>query len=116
MNTRDLVRLRKILKYTDESQSFVEGRTRDSFEKDVLLTRALCYAAVMVGQIAAKFSSEFQDVNPQIPWQAATTLRDYLPNYALLDHDRLWMDITETLPNLATELRKLMPLNRRVKK
>jgi uncharacterized protein with HEPN domain len=86
----DLVRLRHMLDYSHDAVKFLEGKTLDDLNSDVMLTRALTYTVGIIGEAASNISREFQDANPQISWPQIIAMRDRLfHGYIDIRYERL---------------------------
>ncbi len=113
MNERDLTRLHDMLEYAREAIQFVEGKTLDALDDDLILTRALTYSIGVIGEAATNISREFQDANPQIAWAEIVGMRNRLfHGYLEIKRERLWATVTIAIPALIVELEKLIDINR----
>ena len=110
MNANDLVRLEHMLEAARKTVEFVTGETRESFENDRKLIRALTTTVGVIGEAASQISREFQDANPQIPWPQIIAMRNRLVHgYFDVNLNVLWDSATNSIPALIVELEKLMP-------
>jgi uncharacterized protein with HEPN domain len=55
--------------------AFVEGRTLEEYERDILLKSAVERQIEIIGQAARRVSREFQNAHPEIPWQKIVAQR-----------------------------------------
>ena len=75
-----------------------------------MLCLALVRLAEIVGEAAARVSTEFQQSHPAIPWPQIVSLRNRLIHgYDAVDLDILWRVLKEDFPQLIAELQKLSP-------
>ena len=96
---RDHVRLLHMLEHAREAIQLVEGRARQDLAADRLLSLALVRLLEIVGEAAAKVSSEGRTRYPTIPWSEVVSLRNRLIHgYDSVDLDILWRIVESDLP------------------
>jgi uncharacterized protein with HEPN domain len=70
---------------------------------------AIIRQLTVAGETASKLSTEFQQNNPQIPWQKIIGFRNrVIHDYFGLDLDAVWKIATEELPVLRAQVIALM--------
>ncbi len=112
MNENDSLRLRHMFDYGREVVLFTKDQTRDSIEDNVILTRAICYSTGIIGEAASKISNKTREDFPHIPWRAVISMRNFLFHaYFDVDYDILWLTATEAVPDLLSELEKILENN-----
>jgi uncharacterized protein with HEPN domain len=74
----DLVRLRHMLDAAREALAFGTGRTSDDLTRDRVLTLALVKCIEIIGEAAAKVSTQTRASTPQIPWSDIIGMRNRL--------------------------------------
>lgn len=110
MNDNDRVRLGHMLEAAEEALEFAQGRTRENLDTNRMLSLALIKDIEIIGEAASKISKDFRDSVSQIPWPVIIGMRNRLIHaYFDIDVDLLWDTITNDLPPLIVELKKLMP-------
>ena len=101
----DRARLRHMLDHAIEAVALAKGRTRQDLDKDRLLNLSLVRLLEIVGEAAARLSSETRDLHPSIPWPDIIGLRNRLIHgYDIVDFDILWDIVNDDLPPLIVRL------------
>ena len=109
MQKDDEIRLRHMLDAAGQALDFARDETRASLNKDRKLEFALVKAIEIVGEAASKVSTECRENSPQIPWTNIIGMRNRLIHaYFDTNSDILWKTITEDLPPLVAELKKIL--------
>ncbi len=110
MNERDEVRLRDMLDAANKTQIFVDGKTRADLDTDDMLLFALVRAVEIIGEAAKYVAEETTDSLTLIPWKKIIGMRNRLSHgYQEVDHDIVWDAATVQIPELITELKKILP-------
>jgi uncharacterized protein with HEPN domain len=110
MNESDLIRLRHMLDAAYDTQSFIEGYKRDDLNNNRMLLFALVRAIEVIGEAAAHIEAETQAETSQIPWPQIIGMRNRLIHgYFDVNPDLVWKTVTEDIPPLIAELKKLIP-------
>ncbi len=111
MNDRDLVRLQDMLDAARKAQAYVQGKPREALEADDdLVGFALIHAIQIIGEAASKISPETRAELSQIQWQNIIGMRNLVVHdYLRVDYDIAWKAATVSIPELITELEKLLP-------
>ncbi len=105
----DITRLRHMLESAIDAVSFVQNKTRDSLETDKMLSLALVRCIEIIGEAASKVSRGSCDAHPQIPWKDIINMRNRLIHaYFDINLDTVWSAVTEDLPPLISELKKIL--------
>jgi uncharacterized protein with HEPN domain len=102
----DDARLRHLVEAAEKAIAFAEGRDRQDLDSDEMLRLALTKLVEIVGE-AAKYTTEAtRDRYPEMPWAAASRMRDRLVHhYFDIDLDILWSTVTTDLPAILDALR-----------
>ncbi len=107
MHVDDDTRLHHMLDAAREATQFVQGKTRRDLEHNRQLVLALVKCVEIVGEAAAKVSSDIRCEHEQVPWRAIVGMRNRLIHgYYDIDLDRVWDTVTENLPPLIALLEK----------
>ena len=106
----DLIRLGHMLESALEAESFAHGRTRRDLDHDRMLSLSLLKCIEIIGEAATRVNPETQARYTSIPWSDIIALRNRLIHgYFDIDLDRVWDTVTDDLPPLIIELRKVVP-------
>jgi len=93
-----------------EAQEYTQGVTREAFQADRKLQRALCMVLEIIGEAARAVSDECKAANPQIPWRDLIGLRNrIIHEYFRLDLDIIWEIVQADVPALAAMIEPLVP-------
>ena len=105
----DRTRLRHMLDAAREASLFIQGKTRASLDTERMLALSLVKLIEIIGEAAAKVSSEKQEQLPQIPWSQIIGMRNRLIHaYFDIDDDLVWKTVVEDLEPLIAELEKIL--------
>jgi uncharacterized protein with HEPN domain len=89
---------------------FVEGRTLQQYESDLLLRSAVERQVEIIGEAARKVSRALRDQHPDIPWAKMMGQRHVLAHdYGEIKHDRIWRVATLDAPALIQQIEPLIP-------
>lgn len=106
----DIIRLRHMLDAALEAESFIEGKNRSDLSNDRKLELALVKCVEIIGEAASSVSKETRDNFPQIPWPDIIGMRNRLIHaYFEINLDILWNTLTDDLPPLIDEIKKIIP-------
>ena len=109
MRPDDMVRLRHMLDAVREAQGFILGRSRADLDGDRKLVLALVKSIEIVGEAAARVSSETRAAHAAIPWGAAVAMRNRLIHgYFDVDLDRVWDTVVDDLGRLVPDLEEVI--------
>lgn len=104
----DLPRLRDMLAHAEEAAALVRERCREDLDSQRVLALALVRLLEIIGEAAARVSSEFRARHPEIPWPQIVSLRNRLIHgYDAVDLDIVWQILTTDLPSLIEVLRAI---------
>lgn len=99
-----------MLDHAREAVDLLHGKSRLDLRDDRVLNLALVRLIEIVGEAANRVSKSTQKQHPQIPWPQIVGMRNRLIHgYEFLDFDILWQTVTDDLPELITELEKVVP-------
>ncbi len=103
------ITFRQMLTYTREAMEMGERATRGSLGTDTMLTRALVHTLEMIGEAARRVAEQDRAKYPAVPWQDIVDLRSRLIHgYDQVDYDTVWQIVVGDLPQLATELERII--------
>ena len=110
MSEIDNVRVRHILDAAREAVNFSEGRCRAGLDTDRKLNLSLVRLLEIIGEAARSLSQEFRQEHPDLPWKSMVGIRDRLIHgYFDINLDVVWQTVTEDLPPLIAQLKKIVP-------
>ena len=109
MNERDKTLLQDMLDCCFKAQKFIDGRDRADLDTDDMLSFALVRAIEVIGEAANHVSAETRQSLPKIDWKNIIGMRNILiHDYTAVDHDIVWASATTRVPELITELVKIL--------
>jgi uncharacterized protein with HEPN domain len=92
-----------------EAMGYAAGRARRDLESDTMLGRALVSCLAIIGEAAARVTTETRARHDPIPWTRIVGMRNRLIHtYFDIDHDEVWKTVVEDLPTLAEQLRVIL--------
>lgn len=91
MKSKDKIILDKILNYIQEIQEFINGYTKQEFNKDKKTINACVFNLSQIGELTGKISEETIEENPQIEWRGLKGLRNRIVHdYDGVNLDMIW--------------------------
>jgi uncharacterized protein with HEPN domain len=80
------------------------------FQADPMIQDAVIRNLEVIGEAAKRIPDRFREANPTIPWRGLAGLRDVLIHqYEGVDLAQVWRIVASVLPDLDTEIRRLVP-------
>ena len=105
----DLGRVQHMLDYSREAVDMAQGRSRDDFDTDRMLSLALMRLVQLVGEAAWFVSNEFRAQRPEVPWTDIVGMRQHLTHgYADIKYDDVWRVIQVDIPVLIAQLQAII--------
>lgn len=102
---RDAASLWTMLKAAREVAFFVQNKSWDDYQKDLLLRRAVERSVEVVGEAARKVSKSFKESHAEIPWTKIVGQRHRIAHeYETLDDSTIWRVATLHVPVLIAQL------------
>jgi len=109
MRRDNAIRLRHMLDAAEEAISFARGRKREDLDDNRMLVLSLVKDIEIIGEAATKVSEDCRCEHPEIPWKEIVTMRNRLIHaYFDVNPDIVWKTVTEELPSLTIELRRIL--------
>lgn len=106
---RDPAYLLDMLEAAEAVASFVAGRTRDDYAKDLLLRSAVERQIEIIGEAARCVSSSFREAHGAIAWRAIQAQRHRLAHeYGAISDTLIWEVATVHVPKLISQLGPLV--------
>ena len=113
MHRDDRIRIQHMLDAAREALAFAAGKTRDDLDTDRVLTLALIKSIEIIGEAAARISTETKTATPALPWRDIVGMRNRLVHvYFDVNLDIVWSTVEEELPELIAELEAALQDNR----
>jgi len=108
---RDRQRLQDIVEALEWVLRVVEGRTEDQFAGDEVLRYAIIQQLTVVGEAAARLSSEMTGKYPLVPWADVVGLRNVLVHqYFGVHWPLVWQTVSDHVPVLLEQVREILRL------
>lgn len=105
----DVIRLRHMLDHALEAVKMAEGKNRETLKSDRMLELALVRLIEIVGEAAAKVSTNGKKKFSDVPWPQIIAMRNRLIHgYDAVDLDVLWDTIENDLHVLISKLEKVL--------
>lgn len=110
MSRRDPdITLRQILQHSKEAVDILYGKTRLDLDNDRLLNLAMTRLLEIIGEAANRVPDAVQEKYPELPWLQMVSLRNRLIHgYDQVDLDILWVIVKKDLPELVSQLEKIL--------
>ena len=91
-------------------REFCKGTDRAGFAKDERTREAVVRKLEIIGEAANKVSPEFKLLHASIPWRGIIGQRNVIAHdYGDIKNEKVWLVAIEMIPNLASEVEKLIP-------
>ena len=101
--------LRHMLDHAREATALVQNMSRDDLHANRVLSLALVRLLEIVGEAATRVSEELRAQHSQIAWRQIISLRNRLIHgYDAVDLDILWQILHEDVPQLVSDLERLI--------
>jgi uncharacterized protein with HEPN domain len=109
MQPEDRVRLRHMLDAAETAVQFMRSRGRAALDDDRMLLFAVVRALEVLGEAASRVSPETRLRYGDLPWRAATAMRNRLIHgYFDIDRDVVWATVTVERPALIDDLSAIL--------
>ena len=107
---RDNAWLFDMLQAARAVDSFVNGRTFEDYESDLLFRSAVERQTEIIGEAARGISDTFKTAHPEIPWRPIMAQRHRLAHeYGEIDNKIIWRVATIHVPSLIQQIEPLLP-------
>jgi uncharacterized protein with HEPN domain len=106
---RDRQRLHDIIEALTWVTAAAAGRTEDQFSGDEVLRYAIAQQLTVVGEAAARLSSELTQKYPLVPWADIVGLRNVLVHqYFGVHWPLVWQTVSDHVPVLLDQVRGIV--------
>jgi uncharacterized protein with HEPN domain len=108
--SRDSAYLLDIFKAAKLALSYLEGRTKEEFLKDIQCQDAVIRRLEIIGEAAGKVSVAMTNKFPNLPWKKMVGMRNIMIHeYEDVDLGIVWDTVQSDLPPLINLLAPLIP-------
>lgn len=98
-----------ILEASRNIAKFIQGKTFESFDKDVLVAAGVNYQLMIIGEVTKLLPLELRSKHVDIPWKKMAGLRDILIHqYHSADSKETWKIASIDVPELVEKLEKIL--------
>ena len=111
MKNRDIIILKKILDYCTQLEEACSMFNNDynTFIHNSVFQNACCMCILQIGELCKIVSEQLRAQENIIPWKEWCGIRDiFAHQYSNLDHESAWSTIQTDLPELKTEISRIL--------
>lgn len=106
---REELYLTDIVEAADAIQQFLVGIQRDTFLQNDLLRSAVLQKLMIIGEAAARLSTEFREQHPEIEWSDIIGFRNIAVHaYFAVEWPIVWVAVTQEAPELRHKIADLL--------
>jgi len=106
---RDLDRLRHIQECINHVMSFLQGKSFEEMEADMMCYHAVVYNIMIIGEAANLLTKEFREAHSEIPWRDIVGMRNVLIHgYFTTSAIFIWETYTKDLPELKISVERFI--------
>ena len=106
----DLVYIGHMLDTARTAAGKVRDKKRTDFDANEDLRLAVAHLLQIIGEAARQVSPSFRNAHSALPWKAIVGMRHKIVHdYLDVDYEVVWDTARNELPQLITELEKLVP-------
>jgi len=107
---RDEAYLLDILIAARRALKYMQGVSRDDFEKNEMLQDAIARPLEVIGEAAGQISDEYRETHVDIPWHKMVGMRNRLIHeYFRVNYGVVWDTVKNDLPDLIKLLETIVP-------
>ena len=111
MKNKDVIVLKKILEYCKqvEEACIMFENEYDKFVNVSVFQNACCMCILQIGELCKVISNELLEEEKIVPWKEWCGIRDiFAHQYSNLDHQSAWDTIQVDLPELKSEVERIL--------
>ena len=102
-------RLLHILEAIAKIETYLQDFDEEKFRHDEKTSAAVTWQLAVIGEAVANLTDELREENSQIAWHKISGTRNHLIHgYFTIDFDIIWDTTQNDLPNLKTEIEKIL--------
>ena len=106
---RDKSRLEHIVQAIESIESFTAGFDHDRFVEDPIVSAAVSYNIVVIGEAVYKLTKEFKEEHDATPWQQIEGMRHVMAHgYYVASKDTVWKVVEADLPVLRQQVQQYL--------
>jgi uncharacterized protein with HEPN domain len=108
-DSKDVVILRKIIKYCNDSRKYAINKTYDEFVSDELSLVFSVFSLSQAGELVTVLSDDVISEYDKIPWSALKSIRNRIVhNYEGVKYNIIWNIIQNEIQPLIYEFQKII--------
>lgn len=108
MNKDDTIYLNDIIEAISKIENFIAGMSLEEFRGDVKTQDAVIRNIEIIGEAVKRLSDDFKRQYPDIPWQPAGDMRNFLiHDYPDVIPDVVWKTATDDLPAFKKQIMEI---------
>lgn len=112
-NQRDVNRvvLQKMLYYCNQIEKHINqvDASYEVYISDTMFRKAVDMCIIQIGELTTRLTDDFKAQHSEIPWRAIKAIRNvFVHDYEEVNLESAWRDLTEDVPNLKTQLTKIL--------
>lgn len=114
MKNKDIIILKKILDYCSQLDEACDMFDNDynNFLSNSVFRNACCMCILQIGELCKVISEELRMQEKVVPWKEWCGIRDiFAHQYSNLDWQSAWETIQHDLPELKTEIARILKKN-----
>ena len=114
MKNKDIIILKKILDYCSQLDEACDMFDNDynNFLSNSVFQNACCMCILQIGELCKVISEELRMQEKVVPWKEWCGIRDIFEHqYSNLDCQSAWETIQHDLPELKTEIARILKKN-----
>lgn len=83
--------LQNIVKHCERIETTIEGVSKEEFLNNLDKIEICCFNAFQIGELAKRFSEDFEKRFSKVPWKDIKGMRDVIGHgYGKIDHEDIW--------------------------
>ncbi|MBU2603832.1 MAG: DUF86 domain-containing protein [Actinobacteria bacterium] len=107
---RDAAYVWDMLEAAKRAYAYAGALSLESYLADHMAQAATERVLGIIGEAARHLSASFREGHPGIPWASIIGQRNVLAHeYGSIDQTRIWVLVTDRIPELITQLEDAMP-------
>ena len=109
-NRVEKIILQKIIGYCDDIENLQKmfGNCFEDFEKNFAFQYACGMCIIQIGELTTRLDEDFKEKNLEIEWNQIKGLRNiFAHDYDSVNLEILWEILTEDIPKLKRQLKKI---------